>query len=137
MNLYTRRFAALLIAGWLVFTPWAQADEIESYGETTGRKALSGLTNITTSWLEFPKNIINYNNQSNFAFGFGFGSILGIMNTVGRIVIGVSDLVLAPLPTQPVVYPLYVWQDFETDTSYGPIFRLCTPSDNPCIHEYR
>ncbi|MGZ4958313.1 MAG: exosortase system-associated protein, TIGR04073 family [Methylomonas sp.] len=136
MKLNTPRFAALLIAGWLAFTPWAQADQIETYGETTGRKALSGLANITTSWLELPKNIINVNNDSNFAFGFGFGSILGIMNTVGRMVIGVSDLVLAPLPTHPVVSPLYVWQDFETDTSYGPIFRTCTPSDNPCIRQY-
>jgi putative exosortase-associated protein (TIGR04073 family) len=137
MKLNTRRFAALLIAGWLTFTPWAQANEIESYGETTGRKALSGLANMSTSILELPKNIINYTNESNFAFGFGFGSVQGIFNMVGRIVVGVSDLVLAPLPTQPVVYPLYVWQDFETDTSYGPVFRLCTPSDNPCIHKHQ
>ena len=137
MKLNTRRFAALLIAGWLAFSPWAKAGEVETYGETTGRKALSGFANIGTAFLELPKNVINFSNQSNFAFGFGFGAIQGIFNTVGRVVIGVSDLVLAPLPTQPVVYPLYVWQDFETDTSYGPIFRLCTPSDNPCIHEYR
>lgn len=134
MKLNTRRFAALLVAGWLSFTPWAQADEIETYGETTGRKALSGLANVGLSFLEIPKNVINYSNQSNIVYGVAFGSILGLVNTAGRAVTGISDLVLAPLPTQPVVYPLYVWQDFETDTSYGPIFRTCTPSDNPCFH---
>ncbi|MDD1620638.1 MAG: exosortase system-associated protein, TIGR04073 family [Methylococcaceae bacterium] len=137
MKLNTRRFTALLIAGWLAFTPWAQADEIESYGQTTGRKALSGMANIGTSFLELPKNVINYTNESNFAFGFGFGTLQGIVDSVWRIAVGVSDLILAPLPTQPVVYPLYVWQDFETDTTYGPIFRLCTPTDNPCIYKHQ
>ncbi len=136
MKLNTRRFAALLIAGWLAFAPWAQAEQIESYGETTGRKALSGLANIATSWLEIPKNMININNQSNWVFGIGFGAVQGLVNTIGRVVIGTSDLVLAPIPTHPVVYPLYVWQDFETDTTYGPIWRTCTPSDNPCIRQY-
>lgn len=135
MKSKTRRIAPLLIAGWLAFAPWTQADEIESYGETTGRKALSGLTNMTTSIVEVPKNVINFTNQSNFIFGLGFGGLQGFVNMGGRILVGLSDFILAPLPTQPIVYPLYPWQDFGTDTSYGPIFRLCSPKDNPCIRE--
>ncbi|MEY3788913.1 MAG: hypothetical protein RLZ75_3121, partial [Pseudomonadota bacterium] len=29
-----------------------------------------------------------------------------------------------PLPTKPVAYPLYVWDDFDVDTTYGDVYRL-------------
>ena len=132
MKLYARRFAPLLIVTLFMFTPWAQAEEEESYGSTVGRKALNGFANIGTSFLEIPKNVINVNNKTNFAWGLVGGSLQGLLNLGGRTFIGLTDLILAPLPTQPVVYPMYVWQDFETDTSYDEIFRLCRPSDNPC-----
>lgn len=100
------------------------AEEQESYGDTVGRKALNGFANLTTSALEIPKNIINTTNQSNVAYGFIGGGAKGILNTVGRMMVGLTDLITAPLPTKPYIYPLYVWDDFDVDTSYGQVFRL-------------
>ncbi|MCF6250500.1 MAG: exosortase system-associated protein, TIGR04073 family [Methylococcaceae bacterium] len=100
------------------------ADEQQSYGSQVGNKALNGFANITTAVLEIPKNIINTTNDSNFAYGIAGGLGKGILNTVGRIVTGMTDLITAPLPTKPIAYPLYVWDDFDEDTTYGEVFRL-------------
>ncbi len=134
MKLTHHRLTVLLLTGWLTLLPSVQAAdlEVESYGQTVGRKALSGLANIGTSILEIPKNIINITNESNIAFGLAGGGLQALINMGGRTMVGISDLILAPLPTQPIVYPLYVWEDFEADTSYGPIFRVCQPNNNPC-----
>ena len=100
------------------------ADEQQSYGSKVGNKALNGFANLTTSALEIPKNIINTTNDSNVAWGFVGGLAKGILNTVGRMMVGLTDLVTFPLPTKPFIYPKYVWDDFDEDTTYGEVFRL-------------
>lgn len=125
MKRNTPIMASLLMAGLLSVAPQIQAQEMEkTYGETVNRKLLSGLANITTSTLEIPKTIINISNQSNFAFGFAGGVIKGGVNTVGRIGVGLLDLITAPIPTRQIVYPLYVWDDFDAETKYGPALRV-------------
>ncbi len=96
----------------------------QSYGAEVGHKALNGFANMTTSILEIPKNIINTTNDSNIVYGVvgGFGK--GIVNTLGRVMTGLTDLITAPIPTKPIVDPAYIWDDFDADTSYGEIFRL-------------
>ncbi len=114
----------VLLASLLMATTSSFADEQQSYGSQVGNKALNGFANITTAILEIPKNIINTTNDSNFAYGIAGGLGKGILNTVGRIVTGITDLITAPLPTKPIAYPLYVWDDFDEDTTYGEVFRL-------------
>ncbi len=29
-----------------------------------------------------------------------------------------------PLPTKPIAYPVYIWDDFDVDTTYGDVYRL-------------
>lgn len=128
MKRNTPLMASLLITGLLTLAPQTQAQEIEkTYGETVSRKLTSGLANLTTSTLEIPKNMILINNQSNFAFGLAGGAIKGIVNGVGRIGVGLLDLITAPIPTKPIVYPLYVWDDFDAETKYGPALRVQDP----------
>ena len=52
------------------------------------------------------------------------GFFKGLVNTAGRIGCGIADLLTFPLPTQPVAYPLYIWDDFDVDTTYGDVMRL-------------
>ncbi len=113
-------FATLLMTS----SSLTQADDHENYGSIVGRKALNGFTNITTSVLEIPKNIINTTNQSNIAYGAVGGLAKGILNTVGRMMSGLADFVTAPLPTKQFVHPAYVWDNFDADTTYGEVFRL-------------
>ena len=101
------------------------AEEQErSYGTKVGHKALNGVANIFTSFLEIPKSIINTTNESNIVYGVLGGSIKGAVNTFGRFINGVSDLATAPLPTKQVVQPAYIWDDFDLTTTYGDVFRL-------------
>ncbi|OTE97610.1 hypothetical protein BCS42_05845 [Crenothrix sp. D3] len=97
-----------------------------SYGDKVGNKALNGFTNITSSWLEVPKSIVNNTNAegSNIVFGLVGGAIEGTLNTVGRATAGVADLVTAPLATKPIVQPQYIWEDFDEASTYGKVFRL-------------
>ena len=108
------------------------AEEQQSYGSKVGYKALNGLTNIITAVLEIPKNIINTTNQSNIAYGTVGGLAKGILNTAGRVAVGVTDLVTFPLPTKPIARPSYIWDDFDVDTSYDKVFRL----DEESQHTY-
>ncbi|WP_445371066.1 exosortase system-associated protein, TIGR04073 family [Methylomonas sp. HW2-6] len=123
MNQVTRNAAVLLLSATACFSLTVQADESESYGQTVGRKLSTGLANIAASSLEIPKNIIIINNQSNVIYGFVGGTLKGLLNMGGRIGVGVLDLVSAPVPTQPIVYPLYVWDNFDAETTYGKAFR--------------
>lgn len=126
--------------------------EQDRYIRQVGDKALNGFTNIVTGPLELPKSIINqvnynYSDTGNYSISNGYdsnpddnivygilgGVISGSINTAGRIVTGVTDLVTAPLPTKPIVQPRYVWDDFDKPNSYGQVFRLV---DNPKIEPY-
>ncbi|MDD1640920.1 MAG: exosortase system-associated protein, TIGR04073 family [Methylococcaceae bacterium] len=91
----------------------------QSYGEKIGNKALNGFANLTTSTLEMPKNIINTMNQSNFFYGVFGGFLKGLVNVLGRTGCGIVDLITFPIPTQPIAYPVYIWDNFDIDTTYG------------------
>ena len=109
------------------YAPVTRADDSLqplSYGEEIGNKALIGFANLTTSPLEIPKNIINTMNKSNFFYGVVGGFFKGLVNTAGRIGCGIADLLTFPIPTQPVAHPLYIWDDFDIDTTYGDVMRL-------------
>lgn len=96
----------------------------KSYGDKVAEKAWRGFTNINSAILEIPKSIITTTNESNVAFGFIGGTTKGILNTFGRMMSGFTDLITAPIITKPIVQPNVVWHDFDTETTYGEIFRL-------------
>ena len=122
----------LLFAGFLLaFSSVSFAEEQQSYGSEgqsygskVGDKALNGFANMITGILEIPKCIISESNETNVIWGIVGGGAKGALNTVGRLAVGLADLITAPLITNPIVYPAYVWDDFDVDTSYGAVFRL-------------
>ncbi len=120
----TKHTRYLVLSLLITFSASGFASDQQSYGSKVGHKALNGFANITTAILEIPKNIINTTNDSNIFFGAFGGTGKGLVNTAGRIGLGVTDLITAPIPTKPVVYPAYVWDDFDDDTTYGEVFRL-------------
>jgi putative exosortase-associated protein (TIGR04073 family) len=149
MTIPHRLFVSLLAVGLTTGSiPLAQADTMQSYGSPRqqlqsgrqlpnythsthydygneiGHKALNGFANLTTATLEIPKNIINTSNQSNIFYGIFGGLFKGMVNIGGRMAVGLTDLITFPIPTKPIAYPLYIWDDFDVDTSYGDLFRL-------------
>jgi putative exosortase-associated protein (TIGR04073 family) len=103
-----------------------------SYSEKVEQKATNGFINIATAPLEIPKNIINTTNDSNLLYGFTGGLFKGIVHMLGRMSAGFADVITLPLPTKIISEPVYIWEDFDTETTYNPIFRLddtATPAD--------
>lgn len=142
MRKLSRFFVFLLFTGlFTAYTPIVQADMQQGYGNTAsapardktrhrsygskvGNKALNAFANLTTSVVEIPKNIINTTNKSNIIYGAVGGLFKGLIHTAGRIGVGVTDLITIPLPTKPIAQPAYIWDNFDVDTTYGPVFRL-------------
>jgi putative exosortase-associated protein (TIGR04073 family) len=98
----------------------------KQYQHQVEKKAISGITNIATGFLEVPKNMINLTNDedSNIVYGVIGGGVKGVIDAVGRMTVGTFDLLTAPLITKPVVYPKNVWDDFDKSNVYDKIFRL-------------
>ncbi|MDO9105624.1 MAG: exosortase system-associated protein, TIGR04073 family [Methylovulum sp.] len=157
MTICNRFFAVFLFAGAMT-VPAAHADPIygntgmpapytptnqqkaspqnQTYGQKTGNKAINALTNIGTGVLEVPKNVINTTNDSNIFYGITGGLFKGLLNTWGRMSVGITDLLSVAIPTKPVTYPLNVWEDTKVDTTYGNIFELDLPTTpDPVIVE--
>lgn len=98
--------------------------ESDSYPVETVDKLSGGVTNILSSWLEIPKNVINTTNEANLLFGLTGGLLKGFINTGGRFLVGVVEIVTFPVPTKPVTQPVLVWDDFDASTTYGEVLRL-------------
>ncbi len=97
----------------------------DSYGSKVGEKALRSLANITLGVIEVPKNIIIVSNRTNLLYGLTGGTGLGILNTAGRISVGLLDLLTFPLATQPIAQPVYPWDKYlDVYTSYNDMFVL-------------
>jgi putative exosortase-associated protein (TIGR04073 family) len=93
------------------------------YAQVVGRKLASGFSNMALGAAEIPKNMIITTNQTNAIFGVTGGAIKGLLHTLGRTLAGIVDIVTFPIPTQPITRPPLVWQSFETETQYGPVFQ--------------
>ncbi len=101
----------------------------KSYGAQVGDKALIGITNLGTGWLEIPKSVVNTTEQTNVLYGVIGGLGYGVFNTLGRMGTGLIDLVSAPFPTDPIVNPVRPWNNFDTKTTYGIQYHLEEPTN--------
>jgi len=106
-----------------IHPPVLHAEDL-TYGEMVRTKLASGLTNMTFGLAEIPKNMINTSNEANVLLGVTGGLMKGTLHTVGRLLAGGLDFITFPVPSQPITHPIYVWQQFNIDTSYGPFFDM-------------
>jgi len=107
--------ASLFVAMFMVASPAIASD----YTNQVVDKFSRGFANTLTGWVELPKDIVNTSKQSNVGVGLTVGLVKGIMNTVGRTVVGAVELVTFFIPSKEFVHPRYVWQPFKQDTTYG------------------
>jgi len=105
-----------LLAGVLSFGAIASADD---YGSQAAAKFSRGIINLTTGWLEAPKNISNESRKSNAVVGLTYGAVKGSMHTVGRTAAGALDTATFFIPSKSIVHSDRVWDDFNTETTYG------------------
>lgn len=98
------------------------AEAAEDYGEAVKLKLGSGFSNLFMGLLEVPKNIVSTSNQTNLLFGMTGGTIKGTAHALGRTLSGIADVFTAPIGNKPITNPPFVWQNWYTDTTYGPYF---------------
>jgi putative exosortase-associated protein (TIGR04073 family) len=117
----------VLSASMLLFTG-ACAMAADSYGDTVQLKLGSGVSNILLGLVEVPKNIISTSNQANVLLGITGGTVKGTAHALGRTLAGIVDVLSFPVPTKPITNPPFVWQNWYTDTTYGPFFQTGSPA---------
>lgn len=115
------RFALMLSMLLLLSSPAKAYEEIteEIYFNRAGMKILSGVANVTTGWMELPKNIILWNQKENsILVGLPEGVVRGIVHTASRTGSGALDLATFWLPTFPSPNPPFIWDDFSQESEY-------------------
>lgn len=96
----------------------SQSFASSNYFNNSSEKLVSGVTNAVTGWVELPKNIILTSQIEGPLYGITIGTVMGIMHTVGRSLVGVLDAATFFIPISPSVNPPFIWQDFSRETSY-------------------
>lgn len=115
--------------------PTAPPPASDDYGDMVRLKVASGMANMMTGLVEVPKNMINtMNNTSNAGgafdrggyvlWGITGGGLKGAMHMLARTMAGMVDFVGCFIPTKPIPNPPFVWQNFYTDTQYGPYMKV-------------
>ena len=115
----------LLILSSLLFVS-PQAAMAHSYAEGVGDKLAHGLVNTVTGIGEVPKNIMLTTDQKGVGYGVTVGLLTGIVHSIGRTLTGAVDLVTFIIPTEPIIYPDFIWKDWDRETHYHPEWKLTT-----------
>lgn len=94
-----------------------QTIETSSPQETVdamANKAVRGVANVTTGWLEFPKQIVSTYREDGLGKGMTVGPLKGLGMTLVRTVAGAIEtltfFIAFPGFYDPLVEPDYVWQ---------------------------
>ena len=118
-----RLIKTVLIVSALCFFSSYEA-EASSYPARIGGKLGCGIANVVTGIAEIPKTIMATNRTEGPAYAATAGFMTGLVHMMGRTLSGAYDLVTFMIPTQPIVNPDYVWQDFKHETTYRSTWQL-------------
>jgi putative exosortase-associated protein (TIGR04073 family) len=98
----------------LVVLMWSTGSSADTATEKAGR----GLAAITTPFLELPGNIVETSEREGPLAGWTMGLAKGLGMTVVRPLVGVYELVTAPIAApahyEPILQPEYPWSYFGT-----------------------
>ena len=105
--------AMVMAMVFLAATPPARAEQ--DTGRLATSKLFRGIVNLTTGWLEIPKQTVNTSQDKGLGQGLTWGFAKGIGWAVGRTLAGAYEIVTFPFPIpenyQPVMQPEYVLSD--------------------------
>jgi putative exosortase-associated protein (TIGR04073 family) len=117
---WIRLMSMLLIVCLIALRPWgnASADEYQTLEDSSpqevvdgmANKAGRGIVNMTTGWMEFPKQIYTTSQEEGVARGVLIGPLKGLGMTLVRTMTGVGELA-----TFFLAYPGFYESSFEPD----------------------
>lgn len=104
--------AVLLLAG-LSGLAQAQAVETQGLGHQVSEKFIRGMVNLSTGWVEVPRQIYEVGTNEGWVSGLLRGPFDGIGMFFARTVAGAVEVATfpVPLPTyKPMMTPVYAWE---------------------------
>ena len=115
LNLSGMRVGVLLIVlvTSLSTNDLARADEPHALSEQISGKLLRGMVNLSTGWIEVPRQIYEVGTHEGWVRGLLRGPFDGIGMFFARTVAGAVETATfpVPLPTyQPLLTPAYAWE---------------------------
>lgn len=116
-------FQSFLVLAVLFFSS-SYAAMADSYPENAVSKLGNGAANAVSGLVEIPKNVMIASREEGPLYGMTFGLVAGILHTVGRTIYGALDMATFMIPTQPLVEPNYIWNDFDKMTIFNPAVQL-------------
>lgn len=104
--------AAALVAS-LSGVAQAQTDEAQVLGHQVSGKFIRGMVNLSTGWIELPRQIYEVGTNEGWVRGILRGPFDGIGMFFARTVAGAVEMATfpVPLPTyKPMLTPTYAWE---------------------------
>jgi len=105
------------LSAWAVVLAAALAFAGPAHADTAARKAGRGLAAITTAFLEVPGNMVAETRRNGPVYGMTLGFVKGLGGIVVRELVGVYELVTAPIEApagfRPLIQPEYPWDYFD------------------------
>lgn len=111
-------FIACVLSTSALFSIGSVNAEEHDYLSCLTSKLTQGFFNTTTGFIELPKNVINISHDENIFVGLTWGVVRGVIHSVSRTVVGATELITAPIPTDDYITPPYAWDRFSEDTRY-------------------
>ena len=102
----------------LILSLSSNAALAQEYPTKVGEKLGNGIANVITGVVEIPKTMIITGHKKGAPYGLTAGFFTGLVHTVGRTVSGAIDIATFLVPTTPFVRPNYIWDDFDSETTY-------------------
>lgn len=102
----------VLLGVCLSGAPQAQADETQVFGRQVSEKFIRGMVNLSTGWVEVPRQIYEVGTNEGWVRGILRGPFDGIGMFFARTVAGAVEVATfpVPLPTyKPMLTPTYAW----------------------------
>ena len=107
----------ILVVATLILT------NIQVQADTMEHKFLRGAAALGCGFMEFPASL-NQETEAHGAWGFPLGFALGAAKLVRRELVGVYELISAPIPLpanyQAILEPEYPWSYFKDKPDYTP-----------------
>lgn len=103
---------AVLAAGLSIGAP-AYSDEPQHLGEQISEKFVRGMVNLSTGWVEVPRQIYEVGINEGWMQGVLRGPFDGIGMFFARTVAGAIEAATFPVPLpsyEPMLMPIYPWQ---------------------------
>ena len=128
-----RRLAACTAGAALAFSALTLPAVAGAQEDTAASKLGRGVAGVTLGILEIPGNIVQETRTNGVLSGMTVGFVVGVGKFVARELVGVYEIVTAPIPIPrdyaPVLAPEYAWNYFgaEPGVVYG--FRADYLSD--------